>query len=63
MSLRLIVSTSNASHFTDECEPCAPLLTCTRPRYEARPPPRATDLDTIVEDVFGARCSILAPVS
>ncbi|CFE47275.1 Uncharacterised protein [Mycobacterium tuberculosis] len=28
-----------------------------------RPPPRATDLDTMLLDVFGARCSILAPVS
>ena len=28
-----------------------------------RPPPRATDLEMIVEDVCGARCSILAPAS
>src|ERR1700675_2643930 len=63
MSLRLIVSTSSASHFTLDLEPCAPLFTCTRPRYEVRPPPRATDLDTMLLDVLGARCSILAPVS
>ena len=28
-----------------------------------RPPPRATDLEMIVEDVCGARCSIFAPAS
>ena len=28
-----------------------------------RPPPRATDLEMIVEEVCGARCSIFAPAS
>ena len=28
-----------------------------------RPPPRATDFETIVDDVFGAACTILAPAS
>ena len=28
-----------------------------------RPPPRATDFETIVEEVFGAACTILAPAS
>src|ERR1700750_2084698 len=56
-------STSNASHFTVEREWCAPSLTCTSPRYEVRPPPRATDFEMIVEDVFGATCTILAPAS
>ena len=29
----------------------------------ADPPPRATDLDTIVDEVFGAQCTIFAPAS
>src|ERR1700749_3455847 len=56
-------STSRASHFTVDRLPYAPLLTCTRPRYDVRPPPRATDLEMMLELVFGARCSILAPAS
>src|ERR1700712_2191796 len=56
-------STSRASHLTVEALWCAPLLTWTRPRYDVRPPPRATDLEMIVDDVWGARCSILAPAS
>src|SRR3954447_11945604 len=58
-----MLSTSSASHFTVEREWCARLATRTRPRYEVRPPPRATDFDTIVDDVCGARCSIFAPAS
>src|SRR5690625_2198103 len=38
-------------------------ITCTSPRYDERPPARATDLDTIADDVFGAMCTILAPES
>ncbi len=30
------------------------MCTCTRPRYEVRPPPRATDLEITDEDVYGA---------
>src|SRR5690606_3585074 len=63
VSDREIVSTSRASQTTLEREWCARLATLTRPRYEVRPPPRATDSDTIVEEVCGARCSILAPAS
>src|SRR5215469_10805834 len=58
-----MVSTSSASHFTVDREWCARLCTRTRPRYDVRPPPLATDLDTMVEEVCGARCSILAPAS
>ena len=56
-------STSSASHRTVDFEPWAPSWTWTRPRYDVRPPPRATDLETIVEDVCGAQCTILAPAS
>src|SRR4051795_11331825 len=42
---------------------CAPSLTCTSPRYDVRPPPRATDFEMIVEEVCGAACTILAPAS
>src|SRR6478735_10420905 len=54
---------SSASHLTVEREPCAPSSTCTSPRYDVRPPPRATDLEMIVEEVCGATCTILAPAS
>src|SRR5215203_6644152 len=56
-------STSSASHFTVDFDPCAPSLTWTSPRYEVRPPPRATDLEMIVDEVLGAACTILAPAS
>src|SRR4029079_9712764 len=59
----LIRSTSSASHLTVERLWWAFGLTRTRPRYEVRPPPRATDLLMIVDDVCGARCVILAPAS
>src|SRR3954453_6171538 len=54
---------SSASHFTVDFEPWAPSSTCTRPRYDVRPPPRATALEMIVEEVCGAECTILAPAS
>src|SRR5690606_24332818 len=63
VSEREIVSTSRASHFTVDLAWLEPSSTWTRPRYEVRPPPRATDLDTIVLDVFGAACTSLAPAS
>jgi hypothetical protein len=63
VSEREMVSTSSASQTTLEREWCARFATLTRPRYEVRPPPRATDFDTMVEEVYGARCSILAPAS
>src|ERR1700750_3469229 len=56
-------STSSASHLTVDALWWAPLCPSTKPRYEVRPPPRATDFDTIVEDVCGAACTILAPAS
>src|SRR6478609_9688889 len=42
---------------------CAPSLTWIRPRYDVRPPPRATDFEMIVDDVYGAACTILEPAS
>src|SRR5215218_4455070 len=63
MSERLIWSTSSASQSTLDLEWWAPSLTCTRPRYDVRPPPRATDLLMIELDVCGAACTILAPAS
>src|SRR6476620_364829 len=56
-------STSSASQRTVDLEPFAFGWTWTRPRYDVRPPPRATDLDTIVDDVWGAQWTILAPAS
>src|SRR6476469_9424367 len=58
-----MVSTSSASQTTLEREPWAPSRIWTRPRYDVRPPPRATDFDTMVEEVLGAACTILAPAS
>src|SRR3954469_24533785 len=54
---------SSASHFTVDLLPCAPSWICTRPRYDVRPPPRATDLLMIVLLVFGAACTIFEPAS
>src|ERR671920_1560343 len=56
-------STSSASQRTALAECLAPSRTCTRPRYAARPPPRATDLEMMELLVFGAMCTILEPVS
>src|SRR5947209_17377760 len=42
---------------------CEPGCTCTSPRYEVRPPPRATDLLMIELEVCGAACTIFAPAS
>src|SRR5665647_146521 len=61
VSEREIWSTSSASQSTLELDPSAPSRICTRPRYEVRPPPRATDLEMIELDVCGAACTILAP--
>ena len=47
MSEREIVSTSSASQRTVFAAWCAIVSTRTSPRYAARPPPRAIDLDTI----------------
>src|SRR4028118_1515739 len=33
------------------------------PRHGVRPPPRATDLEMIELEVYGAACTILAPAS
>src|SRR5581483_11274252 len=63
VSDREIVSTSRASHLTVDREWCEPSRTWTRPRYEVRPPPRAIDLETMVEEVRGAACTIFAPAS
>src|SRR3954447_22266912 len=53
----------SASHFTVERERWVPSCTCTSPRYDVRPPPRATDLLMIELLVWGAACTILAPAS
>src|SRR5215213_4688483 len=58
-----MVSTRSASHLTVLLLWCEPSSTCTRPRYEVRPPPRAIDLLMIVLEVCGAACTILAPAS
>src|SRR3954447_421773 len=58
-----IWSTSSASHSTLDFEPWAPSLTWISPRYDVRPPPRATDFDRIDDEVWGAACTILAPAS
>src|SRR5881398_2898962 len=58
-----MVSTSSASHLTLDLLWCEPGCTCTSPRYDVRPPPRATDLLMIEDDVCGAACTILAPAS
>src|SRR3954463_15019879 len=63
VSDRLIWSTSSASQSTFDFEPCAPSLIWIRPRYDVRPPPRATDLLMIELEVLGAACTILAPAS
>src|SRR6478735_7262651 len=63
VSEREIVSTRSASHSTLDLEPAAPSPISTRPRYEVRPPPRATDLETMLEEVFGAMWTILEPAS
>src|SRR5690349_22371474 len=63
VSDREIVSTSSASHLTVLFELDEPSRTWTRPRYDVRPPPRAIDLETIVDEVCGAACTILAPES
>jgi hypothetical protein len=58
-----MLSTSSASHFTVDLEWWDPSLTWINPRYDVRPPPRATDLEMIVLDVRGAAWTILAPAS
>src|SRR5690348_1900772 len=58
-----MVSTSSASQSTLDLAPLEPSPISIRPRYEVRPPPRATDLETMLEEVFGAMWTILAPAS
>src|SRR3954465_2986199 len=58
-----MLSTRSASQRTVLALWCAPSATWTRPRYDVRPPPRATDLETIELEVYGAACTILAPAS
>src|SRR5947199_8232179 len=58
-----MVSTSSASHLTLDLLWCEPGWTCTSPRYDVRPPPRAADLLVIELEVYGAACCILAPAS
>src|SRR3546814_19784079 len=56
-------SSSRASQRTVDEEPEAPSWTFSRPRYEVRPEPRETDLDTTAEVVFGATWTNLPPAS
>src|SRR3954451_3523463 len=58
-----MLSTSSASQTTLDLDPTAPSCTWMRPRYDVRPPPRATDLLTMLLVVRGAACTILAPAS
>src|SRR3954471_3444692 len=55
-----MVSTSSASHLTLDLLWCEPGCTCTSPRYDVRPPPRATDLLMIELEVYGEAYTILA---
>ena len=63
VSERLCSSRISASQTTFDFAPLAPGLTRSRPRYEARPPPREIDFEVITEVVLGAMCVILAPAS
>src|SRR2546428_14176803 len=63
MSMQTFSSSKNASQRTLDLVWCAPGLTRTRPRYEARPVPFETDFDRICEVVCGARCVTFAPAS
>src|SRR3954464_6841939 len=54
---------SRASHLTVDLLLVAPSWTWTSPRYDVRPPPRATDLLTMLLDVLGAACTIFEPAS
>ena len=55
VSLLEIVSIRSASQRTVFAEWCAPGFTRISPRYEVLPPPRAIDLETIEDEVYGAR--------
>src|SRR6266702_4470126 len=63
VSVRAYSSSKSASQRTLDFVWCAPGLTRTRPRYEARPVPFETDFERIWEVVCGARCVTLAPAS
>src|SRR3954451_12159108 len=60
---RLCSSRSMAAQTTFYFEPCAPLATSSRPRYEERPPSLEIDLAKMFDVVFGAAWTILAPAS
>src|SRR3954471_20822230 len=63
VSLRESSSSSSASQTTLDFEPCAPLPTSSRPRYEDRPPSLEIDLAKMFVVVFGAAWTILPPAS
>src|ERR1700754_2789977 len=63
VSERELSSSSSASQTTFERDPCAPLATSSRPRYDERPPSLEIDLAKMFDVVFGAACTILAPAS
>src|SRR3954466_4612739 len=56
-------SSSSASQTTVDFEPVAPLATSRSPRYDDRPPSLEIDLAKMLDVVFGAACTILAPAS
>src|SRR3954466_7972474 len=63
VSERLCSSSSSASQTTFDFEPCAPLATSSRPRYDAGPPSLEIDLAKMFDVVFGAAWTILPPAS
>src|SRR3954447_14086627 len=63
VSERLSSSSSSASQTTFDFEPCAPLATSSRPRYDERPPSLEIDLAKMFEVVRGAAWMILPPAS
>src|SRR3954454_20000959 len=60
---RLSSSSRSASQTTLDFEPCAPLATSSRPRYDERPPSLEIDLAKMFDVVFGAAWTIFAPAS
>src|SRR3954468_12729336 len=63
VSERLSSSRRRASQTTFDFEPCAPLATSSRPRYEERPPSLEIDLAKMFDVVFGAAWTFLPPAS
>src|SRR3989344_1017780 len=63
VSERDCFSSMRASHRTFILAFFAPFTTCASPRYAVRPPPNATDFETMLEEVSDAICTTFAPAS